>query len=151
MGCNSLFSVAIRSKNQELLDAESGSEGEMEKTAPARKKARTSERLILSDDEAEMAAGLASIQAVASTRGRQVSDLEAEQEEGAEQNSDQDEANQRAASRGEDEEDPELLDDLEGIDVNEADVDMDLGSGGADLSNEVSDIVIFRSVSLQHV
>ena len=145
----SQLSIAIRAKNRELLDNEDGdSDAEIEMLGPARKRNKTSDRRVLSDDEEEMAAGLSSIRAMASAGARQVPKQgeQEEEEREVEQTSDQDDDGQAGASRGEDEEDPELLEDLEGIDVDEADVDMDLGSGGGNLSNEVSYHYFFSSV-----
>ena len=141
-----ILSTAIRAKNRELLDADNGDaedDVEVETSGPPRKKKKAPEqrRRVLSDDEEEMAAGLASIRAMASSQKERPQEQQQEPEETPEETPDQDEdADQFSGSRGEDEEasDLELLADLQDIDVDEADVDMDLGSGGGGLSNEVS-------------
>lgn len=121
--------LAIRARNQELLEAD-GAGSEEEDAAPARKKKKTSEMRDLSDDEEEMAANLKSIRGVASGSRRQEQNQEDEQEE--DQNDDEDAAQ---PIRGE--ADENLHAELGDIDVDEVDVDMDMASRDGDLSNEV--------------
>lgn len=128
---------AIRSRNRALLEAE-GNDSEEDNRAPAPKRQRTGRNISLSDDEEEMAAGLESVRAAA--QGHQ-GEEEVEPEE-------EDRAPHRAG------EDEDLHADLDGIDVDDVDIEMDLGSGEGDLSNEVclpSISITLANISLSQI
>ena len=123
----------IRTRNRELLEADDGS-GEEEAddagTSSRKRKKTTAPVVALSDDEEELAAGLQSVRAAALGQNQ---DREVEREElQNELGSDEELA---VRSRGEDDDD--LPAELEGVNVDDIDVDMDLGSRDGELSNEV--------------
>lgn len=112
----------IRARNKELMDAEGNQSGE-EDNAPTQKRKKTSVSAIiaLSDDEEELASAIGSIRAAALGTRAEDDDL-IEDDDTAPRNA------------GEDE---DLHAELNGVDVDEIDVEMDFGSGDGDLSNEV--------------
>ena len=106
--------LAVRSRNRELLDAEG--DGSTEDSRPSKRRKSAASAAELSEDEIAMAATLPS--------------LNAREEEGFMSDGD----NSRRQSRGEDE---DLAPELEGVNVENVDVDMDNRPEEDDISNEV--------------
>ena len=110
--------LAIRARNSRLLDDEDGTSAGRDSRPTKRKKTTTTPAL--SDDEEAMASTLQSIQATAAL-ARLSGDEMSEEENGP-------------RNAGDDE---DLNVELDGVDIDDVDVEMDPGSTDGDLSNEV--------------
>ena len=115
--------LAVRDRNRELLDAEEGRSSENPRAAKRQKAVRNV--LELSDDEAAIAAALPSVRASANEVQGELSSKEG------------DEMGQRP------EEDEDLHADLEGINVDDVDIEMESRPEEGELSNQV--FLIFLS------
>ena len=109
--------LGIRNRNRELLEAEDDEPSEDLRAAKRRKSAANAADL--SDDELAMAATLTSVRALAN----ETDEFPPEEEEEIRQ------------SLGEDE---DLHAELDGVNMDDVDVDMDNRPDGEDLSNQVS-------------